>query len=491
MIKTRFAPSPTGKLHVGNVRTALFAYLYAKHTDGHFILRIEDTDQERSLSEYTVQLMEDLKWLGIDWDEGPLLENPDQEIGDNGPYHQSRRGDIYMKYAEQLIEEGRAYYCYCTHEELEERKKALQEAGKPPHYDRKCMNLTPEQIEQYKKEGREPVIRFRVYDDDLVLNDIVKGEVKFPKNMVGDFVIVRGNGVPVYNYAVVVDDATMEVTHVLRADEHLSNTVRQLMIYRALGWNPPQFAHMSLVMGTDGKKLSKRHGATSVSEFRAMGYLPEALMNYLAMLGWSSPTGEEMLDQAKLVEQFDLDRLSSSPAIFDMKKLDWISKHYVINADIDRIYELALPYIKETGFVTDDYLSEPENVKFLKGVVELTRGYCACLSQIKDHIEYFINDDYTIDPEAMKFLEKDDAGQVLTTFADAIRNESKTVDEESFTRMIEKIMQDTGIKGKKLFMPIRAALTGRTSGPEVYFLIPVIGNERTLARIERVLKMLA
>lgn len=486
MIKTRFAPSPTGQLHVGNVRTALFAYLYAKHTDGNFVLRIEDTDQERSLPEYTTRLMEDLKWLGIDWDEGPQPDG--KETGENGPYKQSERLDIYNKYIEKLIEEGRAYYCYCSPEELDERKKALQAAGKPPHYDRKCLNLDPAELDKFEKEGRVPVVRFRVYEEEFLFDDAVKGEVKFPEGMVGDFVIRRSNGLPTYNFAVVVDDALMEITHVLRADEHLSNTVRQLMIYRALGFEAPKFAHMSLVMGQDNKKLSKRHGATSVAEFREMGYLPEAMVNYLSLLGWSSPDGEEILSKEGLIKRFDLDRLSSSPAIFDNKKLNWMAKHYVMNADAEKIYSMAKPYILNMGLVDEKYLKQ--NDEFMRGVVEMTRGYCSHLSEITDYIDYFLRDDYPISDEAMKFLRKDGAKNVLEGFLAMVEAAGSPIDEAFFNKMTDQLKESTGLKGKHLFMPLRAALTGRTRGPEIYFLMPIIGNERTAERIKRVLEMI-
>jgi glutamyl-tRNA synthetase len=484
MVKTRFAPSPTGNLHLGNVRTALFAYLYAKHTDGHFILRIEDTDKERSNKEYNQLLMDDLRWLGLDWDEGPEVG------GDNPPYYQSEREEIYSSYAKKLIDEGRAYYCYCNEAELEERKNNAIAEGKPPHYDGKCKNLSPSEKQKFIDENRKSVVRFSAYDEDFSFKDIVKGEVNFPRGMVGDFVIVRSNGVPVYNFAVTVDDYTMGVTHVLRAEEHLSNTVRQLMIYKALGVTPPAFAHMALVLGPDRQKLSKRHGATSVGDLRRAGYLPEAVVNYLALLGWSSPDGSEMFTKEHLIEIFDLDRLSSHPAIFDQNKLDWLAKHYIINSDIERIFKLSVPYILETGLIDEDYLKSGDNLRFLRGVVELTRGYCACLSQIKEHIGYFLDDEYEISDDAMKFLSKPESRKVLEIFYDAAENADGAIDEEKFGKIAEYIIKKSGVKGKHLFMPLRAALTGRTSGPEIYFLLPVIGKERTLKRIKRAISLI-
>ena len=482
MIKTRFAPSPTGKLHVGNVRTALFAWLYARHNDGHLILRIEDTDTKRSLPEYTERLMEDLHWLGIDWDEGPDVGGP------NGPYKQSERLEIYQKYAKKLMDEGRAYHCYCTPEEIEAERDERVAKGLPPYYSGKCRHLTEAQKKAYEAEGRKPVVRFLSYDEDFTFTDAVKGEVTFPRGMVGDFVILRANGIPVYNFAVVIDDALMEVSHVMRADEHLSNTVRQLMLYKGLGFNVPTFAHMSLILGQDKKKLSKRHGATSVGEFREAGYLPEALVNYLALLGWSSPDGKEILKVEDLIRDFSLEKINSSPAIFDTKKFDWIAKHKIIDADSDRIFELSLPFIKKAGFYDESKSNDSEYEKFLRGVVEIAKGYCSHLSQISEHVEYFLNDDFSYEKDAEKFLRRENSVKVLKSFREKIMENGTNMDEEYFHKLAGKMLEELGVKGKNLFLPLRAALTGRTRGPEIYFLMPVIGKERTLKRIDRAIK---
>jgi len=483
MVRTRFAPSPTGMLHVGNVRTALFAFLYAKHMKGRFILRIEDTDMDRSHPEYAINLMNDLKWLGIKWDEGP------DKGGPAGSYFQSERLSIYMEYALILLKAGRAFHCYCTPEEIESRKNALIAEGNPPVYDGHCRNLTVRQIKDYEAEGRKPVIRFLSYDEDFKFEDKVKGSVTFPKGMVGDFVIVRANGIPLYNYAVVVDDALMNITHVLRADEHLSNTVRQLMIYRALNFQVPVFAHMSLILGKDRQKLSKRNGASSVSDFRKLGYPPEALVNYLALLGWSSPDGREILSMAELIDLFDIERLSPSPAVFDNTKLDWIAKHFIINSDIDAVFKSSLPFIKETGLVDDDFIKSEKNRQFLKGIIGIARGYCSHLSELKDHIGYFLTDDFVISDEAVNILKKEESRKVIRTFLDKIAGENRVISEKVFTEIVNAIIAETGIKGKNLFLPLRAALTGRTQGPETYFIIPVIGKERTRKRLIKALSI--
>lgn len=481
MVKTRFAPSPTGNLHVGNVRSALFAWLYARHTGGHFILRIEDTDQERSLPEYTTRLMEDLRWLGLDWDEGPEVGGP------NGPYLQSERLEIYDKYIDKLVQEGRAYKCYCTQEELAAEREERETRGLAPVYGGKCRHLSAAEQKALEDQGRTPVIRFWAYDEDFSIQDLVKGEVKFPSGMVGDFVIRRSNGLPVYNFAVTLDDALMEITHVMRADEHLSNTVRQLMIYQALGFPAPEFAHMSLILGQDRQKLSKRHGATSVSEFREKGYLPHSLINYLALLGWSSPDGRELFTREEMISLFDLDRINNSAAIFDPKKFDWIAKHDIINEELETIYQLALPFILQAGLIDQEYLQSEENVTFLKGVVELTRGYCTHLAQITEHLDYFLNDDFAYDEEASRFLLREESAAVIQGFRDLASGLTQPIDEEKFHQLADQLSVQTGAKGKNLFIPLRASLTGHVRGPEIYFLMPVIGNARTIARLERAL----
>lgn len=482
-VRTRFAPSPTGKLHVGNVRTALFAYLYARHTGGKFVLRIEDTDLERSEAVYTDKLMEDMRWLGLEWDEGP------QKGGPAGSYLQSERGEIYKQYAEKLIEEGRAYYCYCSPDEVEAEKKQAEAEGKPPHYSGRCKHLTEKQKREFEAQGRKPVIRFVAYNEDFAFVDRVKGPIAFPKGMVGDFVIMRANGVPVYNYAVVIDDALMEITHVLRADEHLSNTVRQLMIYRALGFEVPEFAHMALVLGPDRQKLSKRHGATSVDEFKNLGYHPDALVNYLALLGWSSPDGREILSRDDLEKLFDLDRLSPSPAIFDPVKLNWLAKHYIINESPEKVVEMARPYLNETGLVTEADWNNPERRELLKNVVMLTRGYCPYMSEIKSHVSYLLTDDFAIEPDSSAFLAKPESKTVIERFIALAEADSRPISEAVFGEYTQAIQKDTGLKGKNLYMPLRAAVTGRGQGPETHSIIPLIGKERTLLRLKRALSI--
>lgn len=340
-VKVRFAPSPTGPFHIGGARSALFNWLYAHHMNGTFLVRIEDTDLKRSTKESEENIKDSLKWLGLNWDEGIDVG------GDNGPYRQTERLDIYNAEVKKLIDEGKAYYCYCTEEELEESRKEQIAAGKTPVYDGHCEHLTQEQIDQYKAEGRKPVVRLKVRKDGVfAFDDMVRGHVEFQASGIGDFIIVKSDGIPVYNFAVVIDDAKMGITHVIRAEEHLSNTPRQLAIYEALGYEVPKFGHISLILGADHKKMSKRHGATSVTEYRNMGYLPQAMFNYLALLGWAPQGEQEIFSVDELVKQFSMNRVSSNDAVFDIEKLNWINFQYMKQLTPDQLLELTLPLLK-------------------------------------------------------------------------------------------------------------------------------------------------
>jgi nondiscriminating glutamyl-tRNA synthetase len=317
-VRTRFAPSPTGYLHVGGARTALYNYLYAKKTGGKFVLRIEDTDQERSTDEALKMQVEDLKWLGLWWQEGPGHKDIASEIGDVGPYRQSARKPIYQKYAQQLLQSGKAFYCFCSDADLETKKKAAMAAGLPPHYDGTCRNIGLETAQKRLAAGESACVRFNVgQPKDYVLKDLIRGDVTFPSTMVGDFVILRTGGMPVYNFCCVIDDALMGITHVLRAEEHLSNTLRQMMLYESFGFGLPKFGHLSIILGPDRQKLSKRHGATSCNEYMKAGYLPEALKNFISLLGWSSPDGKEIMTEDEMIQQFSLDRFTPSAALIE------------------------------------------------------------------------------------------------------------------------------------------------------------------------------
>ena len=371
-VRVRFAPSPTGPFHIGGARSALFNYLLARKTGGKLILRIEDTDRERSTPESEENIKAALKWLGMDWDEGVDVGGP------NGPYHQMERLDIYKKYTDKLLAEGKAYYCYCTDEELEEERQSLIKEGKMPRYMGKCRHLTEEQIAQFKAEGRKPTVRFRVpADQQILVRDMVRGDVVFDSNNIGDFVIVKSDGIPTYNYAVVIDDALMHITHVIRAEEHLSNTPRQCLVYDALGFKQPTFGHISLILGKDHTKMSKRHGATSVDQYRQLGYLPEAINNFLALLGWAPNSEQEIFSMDELIHEFSMDRVAKNPAVFDIDKLNWINQHYMRQLDAEAFFEAAKPHMIAAGYMTGE--EEGEKLAWLKRVVATAQEHLSLI----------------------------------------------------------------------------------------------------------------
>ncbi len=474
--KVRFAPSPTGHLHIGGARTALFNYLEAKNKGGTFLLRIEDTDAARSTKESEDVIIEDLRWLGIDWNEGIEVG------GDYGPYRCTERPEIYKKYLNALLEEGKAYKCYCTAEETEADREVQRAKGEMPRYAGKCRDLTKEQIEVYEAEGRIPTVRFRVpEDEDIVINDKVRGEVVFESNGVGDFIIAKADGTPVYNFAVSVDDHLMEITTVIRGEEHLSNTPRQVLIYEAFGWEPPKFAHVSLILGEDRSKMSKRHGSTHVDQYRNKGYLPEAIINFLALLGWSPEGEEEIFTLKQLEEMFTLDRVSKNPAVFDVKKLNWINGQYIRSSDLDYITKLCIPYLLEADLITDKDIEE--RYDWIKMLVSATRGNLDYLSQIIDHVGIFFDD--KVEPEseeACEVMKPDHVKVVLESFKAKVEA-AEDIDLTFAKSVFKEVQKDTGIKGKNLFMTVRVALTGQCHGPEMPDIIQILGKEGMINRI--------
>ena len=472
-MKVRFAPSPTGFLHIGNARTAVLNHLLAKKYNAHLVLRIEDTDMERSSRESELSIMDDLKWLGIEWHEGP------DKGGDNGPYRQSERFDIYERYTQKLLDEGNAYHCYCTRDELEAMRKDAEGNVTSFAYNGHCRNLTQEQKDAYEKEGRKPTVRFRVPEDEkVVVKDHLKGDIEFNSDHIGgDFIIVRSDGTPIYNYIVTIDDTLMGITHVIRGEDHLSNTPKQVLVARALGMEEPEYAHQPLILGEDRSKLSKRHGITSVDLYRKEGYLPEALVNYLAMLGWATDSGKEILTEEELLEQFDLKGLGKSAAIFDFQKLKWVNGQYINQYEIASLTDLLIPYIKDAGYDTDKV-----DRSHLEAIVELLRGNCEVLSDIKALIGMFLEDVPAPD-EAADAILKEDYGQEIIACAHSLLGSEIT--EENFTTdLVAKIKEGSSQKGKKLFMPIRALVTGRQKGPDIDKALPLIGFENCKKRIE-------
>jgi glutamyl-tRNA synthetase len=491
-IRVRFAPSPTGLLHVGNARTALYNWLFARRMGGDFILRIEDTDVERSEARYEKQLIEDLRWLGLDWDEGPH-PNPDgstSEAGGYGPYRQSQRLDIYAEHTERLLREGKAYPCFCTPEELEEERRQAAAEHRPQIYSGKCRDLSAEEVNQNLAAHKRFAVRLKIEDHPLRFHDLVRGEVEFAPEAVSDPIIVRSatsddegdsEGIPVYNYVVTIDDALMDITHVIRGDDHISNTPKQVAIYEAFDWEVPHFAHLSTILGADRERLSKRHGATSISTFREMGYLPEALVNYLALLGWGAEDGKtETFTLDELIRAFTLERVTPSPAIFDFDKLNWLNRHYLKQADRARLSILAWPYFT----ILPPHDSAPELAK--KWFDKLLAVFVPKVNHLDElptqaaPVIRFDCDEARANPENTPILEADSSRTVLGEFAARVRTYSQPIAPELFKAWLNEIKAATGIKGPELFHPVRIALTGHHSGPEFDKIIPLIEEGSSL-----------
>lgn len=477
-VRVRFAPSPTGPFHIGGARSALFNWLLARHMKGQFLLRIEDTDLQRSSRASEENIKSSLRWLGLDWDEGIDVG------GSHGPYRQTERLDIYHQAVQKLIDEGKAYYCYCTEEEIEaDRKKQLAE-GKTPVYNGHCRHLTEEQIRQYRAEGRKPVVRLRVPSGiSIEFDDLVRGHVAFDSSGVGDFIIVKSDGIPVYNFAVVIDDALMEITHVIRAEEHLSNTPRQIMIYQALGYDIPVFGHISLILGEDHKKMSKRHGATSVEEYKKLGYLPDAVVNYLALLGWSPRNDQEIFSRDELIREFSMDRVSSNDAVFDIEKLNWINFHYMKKLSPQELLALTLPFIVKAGYVSEPVSDEQR--QWLERAVWCVRDHLYYGAQVTENIDVFFREVPPVTSEDLLQMMKEESSPViLRAFAEAVQGMGD-FNEDSIKTVFKSVMKETGIKGKYAFMPVRIALTGSMHGPDMYSLISLLGRDKVQSRLEK------
>jgi len=472
----RFAPSPTGSLHVGNARTALFNFLFARQTGGAFILRLEDTDRERSTPEAEKAILEDLRWLGLDWDEGPGVSGP------FGPYRQSERMEIHRRYARELLGKGLVYRCYCTPEELEEKRKRLLARGIPPMYDGRCRHLKPEEAQSLIRAGRPASLRFRVEARSVEFEDQVRGRMSFDGRKIGDFVILRSDGIAPYNFAVVIDDAQMEVTHVIRGEDHLANTARQVLLYRALGWDPPRFAHLSMILGPDRTPLSKRHGATAVSHFREVGYLPEGLVNYLALLGWSSEDGKEIFSLQELIQGFSLGRLSRSPAVFDGEKLNWVNRAHLKALQGEKGLALARPFLRNSGL-------ELEGIResWLAAALEAVWTEVDTLSQIPDRVKFLFDEKWELESEPEALLAREESRKVIA----GLREELRLVEEvkvENFRQVVSGLAKRAGVSGRSLYLPLRAALTGRTHGPELEKVFVLLGKEKILKRADSVLR---
>lgn len=480
-IRVRYAPSPTGHLHIGNARTALFNYLFARNKGGKFIIRIEDTDKKRNIEGGEESQLKYLQWLGIDWD-----ESVDKE-GAFGPYRQSERNDIYEKYYTELLEKGHAYKCYCTEEEIEAEREAQVEKGETPAYSGKCRHLTTEEKAKLEAEGRQPSIRFLVPKGKVfTFNDMVKGNVSFEADGIGDHVIVKKDGTPTYNFAVTIDDHLMEISHVLRGDDHISNTPKQLMIYEALGWEAPTFGHMTLIVNESRKKLSKRDESIIqfIEQYEELGYLPEALFNFIALLGWSPSGEEELFTKEEFITIFDADRLSKSPALFDKQKLTWMNNQYVKKLDIERLVSIALPHLVKAGLVSEQRTEAEE--QWVRGLIALYQEKMSYGAEIVELTEIFFAEETVLDEEAKAVISEEQVSEVLSAFLSEI-DQLNDFKAEEIKAAMKAVQKATGHKGKKLFMPIRVAITGQTHGPDLPQAIELFGKEKVKTRLMSIL----
>ncbi|WP_028390483.1 glutamate--tRNA ligase [Bacillus cihuensis] len=480
-IRVRYAPSPTGHLHIGNARTALFNYLFARNLDGKFIIRIEDTDQKRNIEGGEESQLKYLKWLGIEWDESIDVG------GEYGPYRQSERNDIYKELYDGLLEKGLAYKCYCTEEEIEAEREEQLARNETPKYSGKCRHLTEEERSKFEAEGRKPSIRFAVPSDKVfTFKDMVKDEVSFESDGIGDFVIVKKDGIPTYNFAVAVDDHLMKISHVLRGDDHISNTPKQLMIYEAFGWEPPVFGHMTLIVNESRKKLSKRDESIIqfIEQYEELGYLPEALFNFIALLGWSPSGEEEIFSKDEFIKMFDADRLSKSPALFDTQKLTWMNNQYVKQLDISRAVEISLPHLVKAGKISAEM--NEEEAKWVYQLVDLYQEQMSFGAEIVGLSQLFFREELDFEEEAKEVLAEEQVPEVMQAFLQEL-DSLEAFTAEEIKKAIKAVQKSTGQKGKKLFMPIRAAVTGQTHGPDLPKAIALLGKEKIKQRVENIL----
>lgn len=483
-VRVRFAPSPTGYLHVGGARSALYNLLYAKHNKGKFILRIEDTDQARSTEESLKMMIDDLKWLGLNWDEGPHPETL-KDIGAYGPYKQSERLSLYKKAADELLQSGKAYYCFMTDAEIDAQREELKAQGLQPHVISPWENKPVSETLQKLANGEKAVVRFRTRElkKDYILKDLIRGEVKFPSDMVSDFVLLRSDGMPVYNFCCVVDDYMMKITHVLRAEEHLPNTLRQMMIFEGLGWPLPLFGHISLVLDDDRQKLSKRKGAVACDMYKKEGYLPAAMNNFLALLGWSHPQEKEVMSMQEMQDHFSLDRVHSSGAVFDRVKLKWMNSQHLRALPNNEIWQQISPFLNEAG------LKLPTDSDWQNKSVETFKSYMEILSDAVNLYTPLDDSKYEIKAESEEALKWESTKPVLTAWKELVAQHPKeSFTEEDFLKIQDEVKVKSGQKGKNLFFPIRIALIGQPHGAELKILVPLMSKKSILIRADRALE---
>lgn len=475
-IRVRFAPSPTGPLHIGGARSALFNYLLARKTGGTFVVRIEDTDLERSSRESEDNIFQSLSWLGMEIDESVTVGGP------YGPYRQTERLAIYQEYTQLLLDKGLAYYCFCSEEEIAAQREASMAKGEAPQYNGQCRRLTEETRQALLAEGKKPVVRFKVpKGEKIIVDDAVRGVVTFESDGVGDFVIVKSDGIPTYNFAVVVDDHLMKISHVIRAEEHLSNTPRQVLIFQAFGWETPQFAHISLILGEDRKKMSKRHGATSVVQYEQEGYLPEAVFNFLALLGWSPGGEDEIMTKEEIISKFSLDGVAKNPAVFDMEKLKWLNGNYIRKSALERIVGLSIAYLQRSNHLGENV--SPEEEAWVTLIVQAVQEKIQTINDIGDFMHLFTGETVVVaDEETQAILADEDVPVVMAALKAKLDNLADW-QPEAIKGIFKEISKETGLKGKKVFMPIRVAVTGQMHGPDLHYIIPALGKDLVAKRL--------
>ena len=473
----RFAPSPTGYLHVGGARTALFNWLFARHDDGTFILRIEDTDTERSSDEMVAGILESMRWLGLDWDEGPGIGGPHE------PYFQTQRFDRHRNVALHLLAQRAAYKCYCSPELLKEKREAAEKAGGGWKYDRVCLNLAADEQERMEQSGVRPAIRFKVPAGRTTYSDRVRGTIEFDHEQIEDFVILRSSGLPTYHLSVVADDRDMAITHVIRGDDHISNTPKHILLWRALGATPPEFAHIPLILGTDRKRLSKRHGATSVTEYERLGYLPDAMVNFLGLLGWSPGGNRELMTRDEMVASFSLDGISGGDAVFNPEKLDWYNTQYLAQRPADDLIRQVKPLLDTAGYWQPEY--DTARNEWLKRVLQLVLPRVRRLTDFVDQARPFLQSTVEFDPEAVqKYLTQADLDTHVKALADALKADAEPFDEPTIERVLRGVAAARGIKAATLIHAARIAATGKAVSPGIFEVLALLGKPLTLERLD-------
>jgi glutamyl-tRNA synthetase len=473
MVRVRFAPSPTGALHIGGARTALFNWLFARHHQGTFILRIEDTDRERSTVEANQAIFHGLEWLGLDWDEGPNIGGP------CGPYHQTERADLHRKHAQELVDQGKAYYCFCTPEELKRKRQEAEARKEAPRYDGSCRKRSEGEIRAKLESGQPKVIRFLLPPiGDTTVEDLVRGNVVFKNELLDDFVILKSDNFPTYNFACVIDDHLMEITHVIRGDDHLSNTPRQILLYQAFGWGLPIFAHIPMILGKDKARMSKRHGATSVIDYSAMGYLPEAMLNYIAKLGWGHGD-QEIFSRDELIEFFALSEVTKNPAVFDLEKLNWLNGQYIRKILPERLTDLCEPLLIE-AYGDHDF-------SYITTVVKAFHDRLVLIPDIVPLSTYFFRDDFEYDPKGVeKYFKPENSKAILSALSERLAK-LEPFTKEKIEPVFKDLAQEMNVKLGVIIHPCRLALTGRMETPPMYDVVEILGKEKVSGRIKKAL----